>query len=60
MGKSFFPAYQFYFLQRVGLVFRINQRNKRIPLGIIETLLFPLADFRLVVILERPVKTAEL
>jgi len=43
----------------MGLIFRINQRDKRTLLGIIETLFFPLANLRVMVIRKRSIKTTE-
>jgi hypothetical protein len=44
-GESLFPAYLFYFLKRVGFVFRIDHHNKMIFLGINASLVIPLANF---------------
>jgi hypothetical protein len=55
-----FAADLFYPLGGMGLIFRIKQRHKRIVLGITEALFLPLANFRLMVIRKRSVKTVEL
>ena len=56
-GESFFPAYLFYSLKRMGFVFCINHHNEMIVLGINASLVISLANFCPMIIGKGPAET---